>query len=257
VISSMIAGFWRPGAGWRWVNDRPDLRALLFLPMAVLAVLLALGTVLAIGWTGPWIASFVKADATPGLLGALHRALDAIWTPIAYLLALAMTGVGSWLVSRVLSEPVYDELSQLVDAEAGGSAPAAPEGMTAILLDAARGLAHTAIGVSLWASASCLLLVLNLIPVVGSVLNALGSWCLAAFLLSLEALDFPLSRRRYSYLGKLAWAWARRSEAIGFGAAMGLALLIPGAIFLVLPAAIAAATLWVVEEERREGRQQR
>lgn len=249
---SLSRGLGRPLAGWRFLSDRPDLRRLAFGPIAVLAVLLLVGLALALSTTGPWLASLVDYRGQAGIAGGLLRVLDALWSPVAYVVALMLSALGAWVLSRTIAEPMYDALSQRVDAAAGGSAPDAPEGLSAIVTDALRGISHTAAGLTVWAAVSCGLLGLNVVPVVGSALDAAGSWGVAAFLLSLEALDFPLSRRRFAYLDKLKWAWARRWEAVGFGSAMALGLLIPGANFVLLPAAIAAATLWVVEEERAQ-----
>ncbi|MOA66565.1 putative sulfate transport protein CysZ [compost metagenome] len=47
----------------------------------------------------------------------------------------------------------------------------------------------------------------------------------------------------------LAWLRAKRWQSLGFGAATYAALLVPGLNILLMPAAVAGATLFWVREE--------
>lgn len=93
------------------------------------------------------------------------------------------------------------------------------------------------------------LLILTFIPVIN--LIALPLWVLfGVWMMAIQYIDYPADNNKLSWQDMLAWLRAKRWQSLGFGGAVYVALLIPFANILVMPAAVAGATLfWVRERE--------
>ncbi len=83
------------------------------------------------------------------------------------------------------------------------------------------------------------LLLLNIVPIVGSIVAICGGMYFQWFILGLDYLDFPMSLRGIRREQKRAFAKHHRWHTLGLGAAVFLLILIPaiGAIFLTTAAA--------------------
>ena len=92
------------------------------------------------------------------------------------------------------------------------------------------------------------LLVLFVIP--GINIAAPLVWALfLSWMLAVEYLDYPMGNHRHDLRSVRAWLKTRRSLALGFGATVLGATLLPGLNLIVMPAAVAGATaLWVDTE---------
>lgn len=93
------------------------------------------------------------------------------------------------------------------------------------------------------------LLVLSLIP--GLNLLASPLWLLwGSWMMCVQYLDYPADNHKLGWQEMLTWLRGRRWKSLGFGASVYLALWIPGLNLIMMPAAIAGATLfWVRERE--------
>jgi CysZ protein len=91
---------------------------------------------------------------------------------------------------------------------------------------------------------------IGLIPFVGPVLAAL--W--AAYALSFQLTDPPLTRRGLSFREKRAWHRTHRAESEGFGLAGLVLLLVPFANLLLGPAMAAGGALLVHRVEAHQRR---
>ena len=91
------------------------------------------------------------------------------------------------------------------------------------------------------------LALLSLIPVVGPVMFAVINPPFLSFVMAYEFTSFTLDRRGYDFTTKKARIMEAPMLHLGFGAAAGLTLFIPVAHFLLLPAAVAGATLLALD----------
>lgn len=90
-------------------------------------------------------------------------------------------------------------------------------------------------------------LILFLIPMVN--LAAPVLWFLfTAWMLALEYADFPLGNHNLSFTQQRSLLRSRTFRTMGFGSAVGIATMIPIANFMVMPAAVAGATIYWVEQ---------
>lgn len=96
------------------------------------------------------------------------------------------------------------------------------------------------------------LLVLSFIP--GLNLLAAPLWLVfGAWMMAVQYLDYPADNQGVAWNDMLAWIRQRRWSSLGFGGMVQGALWIPGFNLLVMPAAIAGATLfWLDARQERD-----
>jgi CysZ protein len=143
-------------------------------------------------------------------------------------------------VTLAIGDPFYERISERVEDRFGGVPDAVEIGFWRSvrrgLLDAVR-----LIGLSIVVAVP--LFLLGLVPVVGQVLSPVLGALVGGWLLAVELTGVPFQRRGQ-------WLWQRRAAlrahrpiALGFGVAVFLCFLIPLGAILLMPAAIAGATL--------------
>ena len=91
------------------------------------------------------------------------------------------------------------------------------------------------------------LLLLTFIPLIN--LIAIPLWLLfGVWMLAIQYVDYPADNNKLSWPDMLAWLREKRWQSLGFGGTVYLALLVPFANILVMPVAVAGATLFWVRE---------
>ncbi|WP_337041803.1 sulfate transporter CysZ, partial [Pseudomonas juntendi] len=91
------------------------------------------------------------------------------------------------------------------------------------------------------------LFILSLVPVVNVVAAPL--WLIfGVWMMAIQYIDYPADNNKMSWQDMLAWLRQKRWQSLGFGGVTYLALLIPGVNVLMMPAAVAGATLFWVRE---------
>jgi len=171
-------------------------------------------------------------------LGALLRLLLIVGLLIATGFVLVRFGV-------VLGAPWYTQLSAQLELLRGGQPlPARGSGMQAALRDLSRALAFELRKLLLVLAVGALLLLLNLIPVAGQLLDTAGWITLGATITCLDFFDYPLERRLLSFGAKLGVIRRSLPASAGFGlACLGL-VSIPFVNLLSIPLCVAAGTLF-------------
>ena len=91
------------------------------------------------------------------------------------------------------------------------------------------------------------LFILSLVPVVNVVAAPL--WLIfGVWMMAIQYIDYQADNNKMSWQDMLAWLRQKRWQSLGFGGVTYLALLIPGVNVLMMPAAVAGATLFWVRE---------
>lgn len=223
--------------GFRLWATSPRLMLLGALP-ALLVGVVYLGLIVALalnlGSLAGWVTPFADAWLTGWQLA------------LRIVVALAMLGLAALLlvatytaVTLAVGDPFYERISREVETTLGGM----PESAGRFWRSFARGLGNTVRLILLAVAAALLVLVVGFIPVVGTV----GAFVLAAgfggWILAIELTGFVFDARGLKLRQRRRMLAARRATTLGFGMAVYLLLLVPFAAVVVMPAAVAGATL--------------
>jgi CysZ protein len=143
-------------------------------------------------------------------------------------------------LTLLIGEPFYEKISYNVEAKLGGDIgePDLPFWRTLgrSMKDSLRLLVFTVLtGVLLFAGGFIPVVGETVVPVIGALVS---SWVLA-----LELSSVPFERRGIRFRQRRRLLRKRRSMAVGFGLATFICFLIPLGAILVMPAAVAGATL--------------
>ena len=91
------------------------------------------------------------------------------------------------------------------------------------------------------------LFILSLIPVVNVIAAPL--WLIfGVWMMAIQYIDYPADNNKMSWQDMLAWLRSKRWQSLGFGGITYLALMVPVVNVLMMPAAVAGATLFWVRE---------
>jgi CysZ protein len=224
--------------GLKIYGSNPGLMILGLIP-AVIAFLLLTALVVTIvvfidteaRWV-TWFADDWSADARTAVRDLATVGIIGVSVLLAILLYTAVT--------LAIGEPFYEKIAERVDDSCGGVANPVD---TPWYVDIWRGVKDSARLVVLSAVLGVALFLGGLIPLVGQtvvpVLGALvGGWIIAV---ELTGMAFA---RRGMYLRQRRQVLRRnRSLALGFGTTAFLTFLVPGLNILLMPAAVAGATL--------------
>ncbi|MBF0527065.1 MAG: EI24 domain-containing protein, partial [Deltaproteobacteria bacterium] len=93
------------------------------------------------------------------------------------------------------------------------------------------------------------LLVINLVPVIGSVIYMLVGGLVTLFFISLQFFDYALSRRGLSLSAKIRLVLDHYLVAAGFSLGVFLVLMIPFIGLVVIPVAVVGGTLLIRDLE--------
>ncbi|MFC9594833.1 EI24 domain-containing protein [Streptomyces sp. NPDC056944] len=185
--------------------------------------LAAWATPFADDWTSPWLGIF------RGTLTALVFAFGLFLAVITFT-----------AVTLLVGQPFYESLSEEVDRSQGGDVPESGLPLWRELWISARDSLRVLLRVALY---GILLFACGFIPVVGqTVVPAIG-FCVSGFFLTEELTAVALQRRGVELKERLRLLRGRRMAVLGFGVPLTLAFLVPFVAVLLMPGAVAGATL--------------
>jgi uncharacterized protein involved in cysteine biosynthesis len=116
--------------------------------------------------------------------------------------------------------------------------------------DLKNSVIHSALSLGLWLSVMIASLVLNLLPVAGSVLSFAIGVAATTMFVARESMDGAMSRRRMRYRHKLRVIVAHPWLMLGFGLVVATLLWIPLLNFVILPMAVAGGTVMFCQLEK-------
>jgi CysZ protein len=238
VVRQFLHGAGLLGRGLGLVLRSPRLLGLGLLPAVIAGILYTVALIFLIdflpglsrgvtwfadGWAEGW-RDLMRVLAGVGLLG------------VAVLLGiLTFTAV-----TLLIGDPFYEKISELVEDRFGGVPDEVEVGfwrsLRRSLIDSLRLIALSIlIGIPLFLLGLLPLVGQTVIPVLGA---AIGGW-----LLAVELTGVPFQRRGQRLRDRRRVLRARRPLALGFGVAVFCCFLLPLGAILLMPAAIAGATL--------------
>jgi len=238
AVRQFLTGAGLLGRGISLVLSSPRLLALGLLPALIAGVVYAAALV-------------VLVDFLPRLSAATTWFADdwaTGWRDLIRVLAgIGLVGVAVLLgiltftaVTLLIGDPFYERISELVEDRFGG----VPDGVeVGFWRSLARSLVDSVRLIGLSILVGIPLFLLGLLPFVGqTVIPVLGA-AIGGWLLAVELTGVPFQRRGRRLRHRRAALRANLPLTLGFGVAVFLCFLLPLGAILLMPAAIAGATL--------------
>ncbi|MBK8448076.1 MAG: EI24 domain-containing protein [Micropruina sp.] len=205
----------------------PLITSLLFVGLFVTASWLSQGVAV---WATPFAEGWTGAEALRGLVALLIVVTSGL------LLVLLFT-----VTTLALGAPLYDRISEQIDAHAGSFDRSPDDGPLRALWSTLTQLAKV---VAITVPVGAALVLIGLIPVVGGVLSAIGAALFGGWMITLELVGSAAGRRGLRTLGQRHQLLRRNPWLIlGFGVPTFLLVSIPALALLVFPIATASSTL--------------
>jgi CysZ protein len=199
-----------------------------------------------VGWATPF------ADDWPSPWPGLFRGL---LTAVLFALGLLLAVVTFTAVTLLVGQPFYESLSERVDRDVStdGTAPESGLPLWRELWISGRDSLRILVRAALW---GLLLFGLGFLPLVGQTVVPVIGFFVTGFFLTEELTAVALQRRGVQLRERLALLRSRKMLVWGFGTPLGLAFLVPVVAVLLMPGAVAGATLLareLLDEETRDG----
>ncbi|MBP8172231.1 MAG: sulfate transporter CysZ [Pseudomonas sp.] len=224
----------------------PGLRLFVLLPLAINLILFVALIGFAIDQFSGWLASLM--GSLPGWLSFL----DFLLWPLFVILLLLMVFFTFTLLANIIAAPFNGFLAEKVEVVVRGADNFPPFSWAELLAMVPRTLKRELRKLSYFLPRAIGLLLLSLIP--GLNLIATPLWLLfGVWMMAVQYIDYPCDNHKVSWDDMLAWLRAKRWQSLGFGGSTYLALLIPFVNILMMPAAVAGATLFWVREDGAAG----
>jgi CysZ protein len=237
-VRDFFAGVALLGRGFGVWRTAPGLMILGLIPALIVEVAFV-AAIIALGLNLETIAAAVTPFATGWD--------EPLRTGIRVVVGLAFLGVAVLIVinaftavTLIVGQPFYERIWRHVEERSGGIASEAASGfwrsMGHGIADGLRMLPPTLL-------AGLGLLLLGLIPVVGTILAAVLGAFVAGWYLTIELTGLAFDVRGLRLRDRRRALRSRRWMSLGFGAVTYLLFLIPLGTVIVMPAAVAGATL--------------
>ncbi|MGG7574584.1 EI24 domain-containing protein [Streptomyces sirii] len=239
-MRDLVTGMRYLGKGQRWVARHGRWWGFGLIP-ALIALVLYAGVLTALAiWSGDiaaWATPFADDWGSPwqGLLRGVFVAL--LFAGGLMLSVLTFTAV-----TLLIGDPFYESLSEKVEESEGHCPPGTDRPLWQEIWIALRDSVHVLLRA---AGFGILLFLLGFVPFIGqTVIPAIG-FCVSGFFLAVELTSVAMQRRDIPVRERLRMMRGRKGLAIGFGTPLVLLFLIPFIAVVLMPGAVAGATLLV------------
>ncbi len=237
MISNPISGASYLVKGLRLIN-RPGIRPFVIIPLLINSLLFA-GLIWFLGTEF----SSLMDSWLPTLPDWLSWLSGLLWLLFA-IATLVVLFFGFTLLANLVGAPFNSYLSAAVEKQLSGHAPADDDSFIQVLSKSLSGEMKKILYFALWAIP---LFILGFIPMLNLFAPAL--WLLfGAWMMSIEYADYPLGNQGLTFPDIRRKLREKTLLSLGFGGAVMLASMIPVLNFLVMPAAVAGATVMRVEQ---------
>jgi len=229
-------GFLRRGFGL-WITS-PRLMLLGALPAFLVGIVYLAGIVVLLvnlDTVVIWATPFADRWAEPLIL------TTRVAAALVFVIVAALVAVYTFTaVTLVVGDPFYERIWRRTETLVG-EAPA--ESSLGFWSRFGRTLADTLRLLLLTILVSLVVLLIGFIPVVGTVAGAILGALVGGWFLTLELCGFAFEARGLRLRDRRRALAARRARTLGFGVATYLLFLVPFVAIVVMPAAVAGATL--------------
>lgn len=213
--------------------------------VAIGPLLITIGMILGALWVALTLGDNLVGLVWPQPDPAVELGAAVAWEVTANLTRFALflvLAVLFWVIGNMLGAPFWDALAERTERHLLDR-PERRFDVSIALGDAWLSIKHSVAYLLLWIAVMIPLVLLNFVPVVGSVAYAILSWMATLFFVVREIMDVPLSRRRTPFREKLKWIRENGPVLTGLGATSMVLFLVPLMNVVVMPIAVMGGTL--------------
>ena len=240
MLNPALSGPQYLGEGLKLILS-PGLRLFVLLPLAVNTLLFIGLIVLAMQQFGVWMDSLM-----PNLPDWLSF-LTYVLTPLFFVLVLVIMFFTFTLLANIIAAPFNGFLAEKVEVVLRGRDDFPPFSWAELMAMMPRTIGREMRKLAYFLPRAIPLLILTFVPVLNLVAAPL--WILfGIWMMAVQYIDYPADNNKLGWNEMLAWLREKRWQSLGFGGTVYLALLIPFVNILVMPSAVAGATLFWVRE---------
>ena len=223
----------------------PGLRLFVLLPLAINLVLFV-GLIYFAGHQfSLWVDHLMPT--LPSWLGFLNYLL---W-PLFVVLVTLMVFFTFTMLANIIAAPFNGFLSEKVEVVVRGTDDFPAFSWGELIAMVPRTLAREMRKLGYFLPRAIGLFILSFIPVVN--LIAAPLWLLfGVWMMAIQYIDYPADNHKLGWNEMLAWLRQKRWQSMSFGGIVYLVLLVPVVNLLMMPAAVAGATLFWVREQGAE-----
>ncbi len=237
-LTNFSRGFLYPFRAARLIKNQPRLFKFIFVPFTINLGIFCLAVYLGFHFFQNVVTGFIPQGEA------------WYWIFLTYFLWMVAVVVTSVLVffsfsvvGNLLASPFNDILSEKTEELLGGRINDEPFNFRAFLQDSRRTLAIESKKIFLFVSGMLLLFLLNVVPVIGSLLYSVLSVLWTIFFLVVEYTGFVFARKRLSFQDQRRFIFGRTFLMTGFGTGVLCILAIPFLQFLCIPLGVVGATM--------------
>ncbi|WP_044873571.1 sulfate transporter CysZ [Pseudomonas sp. LFM046] len=219
----------------------PALRAFVLLPLTVNLLLFTALIGFATQEFSGWVDAFMPS--LPDWLSFLQYLL---W-PLFVLLVLVLVFFSFTMLANIIAAPFNGFLAEKVEVVLRGQDDFPAFSWAELMAMIPRTLGRELRKLAYFVPRAGALLILSFIP--GINLLATPLWIIfGIWMMAVQYIDYPADNHKLGWNEMLAWLREKRWQSLGFGGITYLALMIPFVNILMMPAAVAGATLFWVRE---------
>lgn len=219
----------------------PGLRLFVLLPLAINLILFIGLITFAVQEFNGWLNALM-----PNPEGWLSFLSYILW-PLFFVLLVLMVFFTFTTLANIIAAPFNGFLSEKVEVVVRGEDIFPPFRWSELIAMVPRTLGREMRKLGYFLPRAIGLFILSFIPVLNIIAAPL--WVLfGIWMMCVQYIDYPADNNKLGWNEMLAWLREKRWQSLGFGGSVYLVLLIPGLNILMMPAAVAGATLFWVRE---------
>lgn len=214
----------------------PKLMMFILIPLTI--NLVVFGSL--IGWAISYLNALVPEwiQSLPAWMSFIEW---IIW-PVLLLLFGLLSGYAFTTVTLIIASPFNSLLAEKVEEHYTGQAVEGFENLSAALVAVPMSILRELRKLAYYLPMALLVFICSWIPVLNFA-TPLMWFLLGAWMMSLQFLDYPLDNHRQSFKAVVNFAGKERLTTLGFGGSVALCVSIPVVNLIIIPAAVAGATL--------------
>ena len=244
-LSNFTRGFAYPFRGGRFILKNPRLLRYILIPFFINTVVFSLSVYFGLDFFNDMVVERIPQGE------AWYWALlyYLLWV-LAGLVTAVLVFFTFTVVGNLIASPFNDLLSERTEETHRGKAGEGSFSLRQFLRDALRTLIEESKKISLFVVGMILLLLLNLIPGLGTLLYSILSLLFTIFFLAVEYTGYVFGRKQLPFREQRGFISKRKFLTFGFGAGVLCLLAIPFLQFFCIPVAVVGATLLCVEDDQ-------